>query len=96
LHISQKAKELNTTPAALKELAKTNPTMALTLLSAGSVKSVSLPSQSSVIKPITPNVDNPRPVVERGAARGGFSNKELAEMFNKSKAFTNKRLGLES
>jgi hypothetical protein len=94
--ISQKAKELNTTPAALKELAMSNPTMALSLLGAGSVKSNSTPSQSSLISPITQANDNPAPKFERGAARGGLSNKELKAMFETSKAYTNKRLGLES
>lgn len=96
LYISQKAKELNTTPAALKELAKANPTMALTLLGAGNVKTVVSPSQPSVIRPITQVDDNPRPVFERGVSRGGFSNRELLDMFNKSKAYTNKRIGLEA
>lgn len=92
--IKQRAAELNTTPAALKELAKANPTMALTLLGGGSVKPNASPSQPSLNGvPRTSNADE-KP--KAGLARGGYSNKELAEHFNKSKAITNKRLGLET
>ena len=92
--IKQRATELNTTPAALKELAKANPTMALTLLGAGSVKTNVSPSQPSLNGvPKTLSADD-KPKV--GLARGGYSNKELAEHFQRSKVQTNKRLGLET
>lgn len=94
--ITQKAQELNTTPAALKELAKSNPTMALTLLGGAVVKTNASPSQSSIVKPSNPSDPNPKPTYERGIARGGLSNKELLERFNASKAYTNKRIGLET
>ena len=90
--IKQRAIELNTTPAALKELAKANPTMALTLLGGG-VKPNAAPSQSSLNG--VPQKLSPDTPIKTGLAKGGVSNKELAEHFNKSKALTNKRLGLE-
>lgn len=97
--IRNRAKELNTTPAALKELAMTNPTMAMTLLGGGSAKPNPTPSQPSLTKPaIAPKDANVPPRVElgKGVTRGGLSNKELAERFRQSKEFTNKRIGLES
>lgn len=91
--IKQKATELNTTPAALKELAKSNPTMALTLLGGAVTKPNASPSQPSL-------TGNPAPAsspqLATGLAKGGYSNKELAEAFRASKAETNKRLGLET
>lgn len=94
-HIQAKAKELDTTPAALKEMAMSNPTLALNVLG-GEVKSAPKPSQSTTIPPVSPTDDNPPPNFEKGIARGGFTSKELVEMFRESKKYTNKRLGLES
>lgn len=94
-HIKTKAAELKITPAALKEMAKTNPTVALTLLGGGNQTS-SAPAQSTTIPPMTKPDDNSPPVFERGVARGGYTNKELVEMFRQSKEHTNKRLGLEN
>lgn len=98
-HIRKRASELNTTPAALKDLARSNPLVAMTLLGGASAKPSPHPSQPSLVKPSINATDpNPRPVVEqgKGATRGGLSNKELAERFKQSKAFTNKRIGLEA
>jgi hypothetical protein len=97
--IRKRAEELSTTPAALKELAMSNPTMAMTLLSGASIKQAPTPSQPSIVKPSQDLTDpNPRPLAEqgKGITRGGLSNKELAERFKKSKEFTNKRIGLEA
>ena len=92
--IKQRANELQTTPAALKELAKANPTMALTLLGGDGKKVSASPSQPSLVG----SPPNPNPVAPQksGLARGGYSNKELAEAFKASRAETNKRLGLET
>jgi hypothetical protein len=94
-HISQRALALGTTPAALKELAMNNPAMAIELLSGVAAKTSSSPSQSSIVSNPSPHNANPKPTWERGAARGGLTNSELAERFKQSKEFTNKRIGLE-
>lgn len=93
-HIKTKADELGTTPAALKDMAKTNPTMALAILGGAGGKSTA-PSQSTTIPPMKPSDDNPMPKHERGIARGGLTNKELLERFRESKAYTNKKHGWE-
>lgn len=95
-HIAAKAAELQTTPAALREMAKSNPSMALTLLGGVPASSSSAPSQSTTIPKLTPPDNNPKPVIERGIARGGYTNKELVDMFRQSKAYTDKRLGLDT
>jgi len=92
--IQQKAKELGTTVEALKELSKDNPRMALALLGE-TPKPPNAPSQTSVNMPHTPQESNPIPVFQKGATRGGFTSKELQSMFNQSKAYTNKRIGVE-
>lgn len=96
LFIKTRATELNTTASELKELAKTNPTMALTLLLPdGQAQKPAAPSQSSIIPPIKSTDDNTQPVFERGVARGGHTNKELMDMWERSKAYTKKRLNVE-
>lgn len=95
LFIKEKAKELQTTPAALKELAMSNPTMAMQLLGGVPKAQNTSPSQSTNVPPISPTDSNEPPKFERGIARGGFTNKELVEMFRRSKEYTNKRLGLD-
>jgi DNA-directed RNA polymerase subunit H (RpoH/RPB5) len=93
--IAQRAKELQTTPEALRELAKANPTMALTLLQVKTQPSVQ-PSRSTTIAPISPTSDNSPPVFEKSAARGGFSNKELLDRWRQVKDFTYKNLNVET
>lgn len=96
--IQAKAKELNTTPAELKKLSQTNPAMALSLLGGVAPSSSSSPSVPSQISRTAAQEPDPAPRVEvgKGIARGGYSNRELAEMFRKSKERTNKRLNIES
>lgn len=89
-HIKNKASEYKTTPAALKEMAKTNPQMAMAILGGAAPKSRT-PSQSMTIPPMKTPDDNPAPKWERGIARGGLTNKELVERFRESKAYTNKK-----
>jgi hypothetical protein len=92
--IRTRAKELNTTPDQLKELAKSNP--ALVMQALGGDKSPSTaPSQSSINMNTSPRNDNPMPKWEKGAAQGGLTDRQLAERFRESKAYTNKRLGME-
>ena len=92
--IQQRAKELGTTAAGLRDLAKSNPKMALALLSTPSKAPAPAPSQTSMNLPYTPREDNPMPRFEKGTTRGGLSNAELAERFKQSKSYTNKRIGV--
>lgn len=95
-YIKQRAKELGTTAAELKNLSMANPNMALALLGTPG-KTVPKPSQPSTLNlPPNTNEDNPRPKWDRGAARGGLTSAELAERWRQSKDFTNKRIGLEN
>lgn len=94
-YIQMKAKELNTTPAALKELASSNPTMALTLLGS-QAKPSSQSSPSSINSPRTAPNTNEAPHWEKSAARGGLTNSQLMERWRQSKDYTNKRIGLET
>lgn len=95
--IKQRATELGTTTDALKEMAKTNPKIVLELLGvSGKPKQIVNPSVSQVVPPHKLNEDNPLPKFDKGIARGGLTNKEIIERLNKSKEYTNKRLGLDS
>lgn len=93
--IAQRAKELQTTPEALRELAKTNPTMALTLLNVKAQAPVQ-PSRSTTIPPLQSTDDNPAPVFEKSAARGGLSNRELVNRWRQVKDYTYKNLNVET
>jgi len=93
--IQQKATELGTTPGEIKELAKRNPKMALTILG-GATPNSTQPSTSSVSPPRGPSNELEKPKFDKSLTRGGASNKELAEAFNKVKEYTNKRLGVEN
>ena len=94
--IAQRAKELQTTTEALRELAKTNPTMALSLLNVKPSSPAGKPSQSTTIPPHNPTNENQPPVFEKSAARGGLSNKELVERWRQVKDFTYKQLNVEN
>lgn len=94
-HIQKRATEMGVTPDHLRDLARSTPSMALELL-IPKTKSVVAPSQSSIIPPTQVPTGNEYPTYERGAARGGMSNKELAERWRKSAEYTNKRLGVET
>ena len=93
--IKERAKALQTTPAALKELAQSNPTMALTLLG-GDVKPSSKSSPSTSIPPMQAPNDNPKPVFEKGVSRGGMTNAELVARWREVGEYTNKRIGVET
>lgn len=97
-HIQEVASRLGTTPAALKDIAKSNPKMALELLGGGSTQfKSSSPSQPSNTSNINSDGTIEKPTIEKGkgAARGGMTSKELTDIFRKSAAYTNNRLGLE-
>lgn len=93
--VKQKADELGTTPAALQELAKTNPKMIITLFG-GAPKISTSPSQSTSYGAMSPK-DSEKPTVERGKGpvQGGMSSRDLTDLFRKSAAHTKKRLGLQ-
>lgn len=91
--IQQRAKELGTTVTELKQLAMTNPRMALAALGEGKT-STPTPTQTSMNLPFKPSEENKPPQFERGTTRGGLTSKEVAERFAQSKAYTNKRLGV--
>lgn len=93
--IAQRAKELNTTSESLRELAKTNPSMALALLQVPASKGVQ-PSQSSITLPRSTNPTLEPPVFEKSAARGGLTNKELRDRWNAVGEYTRKRLNVET
>lgn len=92
--IKQKAVEMNTTPQALQDLAKSNPAMALAVLGGGT-SSPTQPSRGTTIPPISSPDDNPIPKWDRGIARGGLTNSELMERVAEAKKYTYKRLGLD-
>jgi hypothetical protein len=94
--IRTRAIELNTTPADLENLARTNPAMALGLLGGGTIKQDGKPSTSSMTPNRTTPNNNEKPVFEKSLTRGGVSNKELVEGWNKVKEYTHKRLGVEN
>lgn len=69
--INTRAKELNTTPAELEKMARTNPNMALSLLGGGSVVSdaPSTPSQSSRDnRGVKQDLDRPKKSLLRGGS----------------------------
>lgn len=92
--IAQRAKELNTTTEELRNLAKTNPNMAMALLQVPNKQPVQ-PSQSSMNLPRSTNPDLEPPTFERSAARGGLSNNELRDRWRKVGEYTKKRLNVE-
>lgn len=94
--IKKRAAELGTTTDSLRDIAKTNPRMALELLVGKPTKPAVNPSQSQIFPPHQVPDDNPRPSWERSAARGGLSNKELALRWGAVRDYTNKKLGVES
>lgn len=93
-HIEQVAKRLGTTPSALKDIAKTNPTMAMTLLGSNS-SDVQSPNTPKSYPPRTIEETNVAPKYERSAARGGLSNKQLADRWKEVGEYTRKRIGVE-
>lgn len=93
--IATRAKELNTTPAQLRDLAKSNPTMALTLLNVKS-KAPIQPSQSTINSNTNIPNNNEPPKFTKGASRGGMSQKELLEMWRGVKDYTYKQLNVEN
>lgn len=94
-HIRQRAAELGTTTDALREMAAQSPVVALELL-IGKSKGTVTPSLSQNVPPREIPNTNEYPKHERGAARGGLTNKELVSRWKQSVDYTNKRIGLET
>lgn len=94
-HIQKRATELGITTNQLRDMASNSPSVVVELLAIKS-KPVVVPSQSSLIPPTQVPDGNEYPTYERGVARGGLSNKELASRWRESTKYTNKRLGLET
>lgn len=92
--IKQRAKELGTTAADLKQLAMTNPRLAMAALET-KAKNNAEPSRSQMSSTYTPTDDNPLPTWERGAASGGLTDRELGDRFRQAREYTHKRLGVE-
>lgn len=95
-HIQNTAAKLDTTVKELEALARKNPKLALSLLVPTGSGQPPKSSTSSTYAPRTVSDDNPAPVFERGAAKGGLTQKELLDRWRQVGAYTNKRLGVES
>lgn len=93
--IAQRAKELNTTVDNLKDLARTNPAMALSLLSVQS-KSSPKPSLSTTNPSFKPSEETGLKSYEHSAARGGLTNKELVNRWREAGELTFKKLNVET
>lgn len=93
--IKQRAQELSMPIAELKELAMKSPSAALRLLDM-SKKNTPAPTHSSVFPPRQPTDDNPIPKFDRSVVHGGMTNEELVERWKQAKAYTHKRLNVES
>lgn len=91
--VKEKAKQLGTTPAALEELSKQNPTMVLALFD-GVTPGKPKPTESSVTSQMGLPKEEPLKF-EKSLMRGGLSNKELTSAFRQIAERTNKRLGVE-
>lgn len=91
--VKAKAKALNTTPEALKELAAQNPQLVLELF--GSSTAATSPNSSSIsLGGYTPPVDELKPPEKSILSGPGATHKNQADYFNKIRERTNKRLGV--
>lgn len=93
-HIQNTAARLDTTVQELESLSRKNPKLALSLLTTGSAQSPK-PSTSSTFAPRQESDNNPLPSFEKGAARGGMTQKELSARWSEVGEYTRKRLGVE-
>lgn len=94
--ISERAKELNTTTSNLKEIAKDNPVMFLSLMS-GKAPASTPKSMTSSINPLKTQKDKTElPKATKSIMRGGASTEEMLEHWRAVQAATYARLGVET
>lgn len=93
--IAQRAKELNTSPAELRNLSSSNPKMALEILGAADVKAKTTPSTGSVIPPTKRPDDNPPPKFE-GSLLYGATSAQIKDAWKQNQDYVYKKLGVES
>ena len=93
--VNRRASELQTTPEKLRELAKENPSLVLSLLSNQKVVS-DTPTKSTIITQSQTPKQPELPKPERSVMRGGMSNKELSEIWGQVRDHTHNKLGVES
>ncbi len=92
--VSERARELGTTPKELGEIAKTNPRMALDLLGGKKTKTPE-PTRPGLNPPRTPP-GQPELKTEKRIMQGGVSNKELTEIWRQVRDHTHQRLQVQT
>jgi len=91
--VSSRASELGITPKELGAMSEKNPKMVLELF--GQKHKPTNTTSSSVNIPINVDKDDGKLTIEKSLTRGGVSDKGVLDVFARSKALTNKRLGIE-
>lgn len=94
--IGKRAAELNTTPAELETLARTNPSMALDLLSGVKVEGLPATVKTSQMTSTTPKNDLEPPKFEKSIISGGMTSSEVVDAWRQVQNYTNKKLGVET
>lgn len=92
--IAKRAVELNTTPQELEKLSRSNPSMALHLLSGVEIKKDPAAIKTSTSTQ-TQSVNKDTTLEKKSFTRGGFSNDELVSAWKQVEQHTNARLGVE-
>ena len=92
--IAQRAKELNTTAEQLKELAKSNPTLAFSVFNTAT-KPVIQPSQSQNYSTL-PKQELVPPKAEVKIITGGATKQEISDAWSRNKDYVYKKLNVEN
>ena len=95
-YISKVAEDLGTTTAELKKLSEENPKLAMRLFNETGSRSSANPIKSTKMAPRTDSESNPAPHWDRGAGRGGLTDRQLAARWKEVGEFTKKRIGVEN
>lgn len=95
-HIQKTAEQLGTTPEDLKKIASENPKLALRLLDNDGSLQTPNSNKSTINPPRTIEENNQMPEFEKGAVRGGLTDKEMAERWREVGSYTYKRLGVNT
>lgn len=93
--VKKKSQELGIEPTELADIARDKPQLVLGLFDTVSSQTTGNPSESTYSPQTSNKGPAERPTVKRSAARGGYTNKKLVEMFKESSDYTNKRLNVE-